>query len=141
MVLCHSTGQQHAQPTLLLPPRIITPRDTPLPQVMCCDFGFRTGSARLYQEQYGEVPGNIFQIVSLPARLLPCMPARLAAPHCVTGATWSRAATGICAMDMHALHRARLQVPRSHMYAAHARLHGPTVHAASLPAGLGQLQG
>jgi hypothetical protein len=31
---------------------------------MCCDYGFRTGAARLYQEQYGEVPSNIFEIVS-----------------------------------------------------------------------------
>jgi hypothetical protein len=44
---------------------------------MCCDFGFRTGSARLYQEQYGEVPSNIFQIVSLL-----CTPACLAAGYC-----------------------------------------------------------
>lgn len=31
---------------------------------MCCDYGFRAGSGRLYQEKYGEVPGNVFEMVS-----------------------------------------------------------------------------
>lgn len=29
---------------------------------MCWDYGFRSGSGRLYQERYGEVPGNVFQM-------------------------------------------------------------------------------
>ena len=27
------------------------------------DYGFRSGSNRMYDERYGEVPGNIFQLV------------------------------------------------------------------------------
>jgi len=34
-------------------------------RVMCCDYGFRTGSGRLYQDMYGEVPDNVFAIVSV----------------------------------------------------------------------------
>lgn len=30
----------------------------------CCDYGFRTGSGRLYQDMYGEVPDNVFAMVS-----------------------------------------------------------------------------
>eukprot|EP00879_Flechtneria_rotunda_P021135 GHRR01022266.1.p1 GENE.GHRR01022266.1~~GHRR01022266.1.p1 ORF type:complete len:381 (+),score=127.88 GHRR01022266.1:464-1606(+) len=29
-------------------------------RVMCCDYGFRAGTGRLYQEKYGEVPTNVF---------------------------------------------------------------------------------
>ncbi len=32
-------------------------------QVMCCDYGFRSGFGRLYQEGYGEVPKNVFELV------------------------------------------------------------------------------
>lgn len=31
---------------------------------MCCDYGFRAGAGRLYQEKYGEVPGNVVEMVS-----------------------------------------------------------------------------
>lgn len=33
-------------------------------KVLGCDYGFRTGSGRLYQEQYGEVPKNIFEMAA-----------------------------------------------------------------------------
>ena len=44
-------------------------------QVMADDYGFRTGSSRLYDEHYGEVPKGIFYMV----RPLRCM-CRLALP-------------------------------------------------------------
>ncbi len=31
---------------------------------MCADYGFRSGSGRLYQEGYGEVPKDVWQLVS-----------------------------------------------------------------------------
>jgi len=31
---------------------------------MCCDYGFRAGAGRLYQEDYGEVPDNVLVLVS-----------------------------------------------------------------------------
>ena len=31
---------------------------------MCCDYGFRSGFGRLYQGEDGEIPKNIFQLVS-----------------------------------------------------------------------------
>ena len=34
-----------------------------LTQVMCCDYGFRSGFGRLYQGEDGEIPKNIFQLV------------------------------------------------------------------------------
>lgn len=37
----------------------------------CCDYGFRTGSGRLYQEMYGEVPDNVFAMVSESAGSAP----------------------------------------------------------------------
>jgi hypothetical protein len=33
------------------------------PQVMCADYGFRSGNMRLYQDEYGSVPGNVFTLV------------------------------------------------------------------------------
>lgn len=36
----------------------------PCLQVMCCDYGFRSGFGRLYQGEDGEIPKNIFQLVS-----------------------------------------------------------------------------
>lgn len=30
---------------------------------MCADYGFRSGAGRLYQEGYGEVPKNVWQLV------------------------------------------------------------------------------
>jgi hypothetical protein len=30
---------------------------------MCADYGFRSGNMRLYQDEYGSVPGNIFSLV------------------------------------------------------------------------------
>ena len=33
-------------------------------QVMCCDYGFRSGNMRLYQESYGSVPRGVFFLVS-----------------------------------------------------------------------------
>lgn len=35
---------------------------------MCCDYGFRSGSGRLYEDHYGEVPNNVFKIVSVTGR-------------------------------------------------------------------------
>lgn len=32
-------------------------------EVMCCDYGFRSGFGRLYQGEDGEIPLNIFQLV------------------------------------------------------------------------------
>lgn len=34
-------------------------------QVLDCDYGFRSGASRLYEERYGEVPGSIFELVSM----------------------------------------------------------------------------
>jgi hypothetical protein len=34
-------------------------------QVMCCDYGFRSGNMRLYQESYGSVPRGVFFLVSV----------------------------------------------------------------------------
>lgn len=33
-------------------------------QAMCCDYGFRSGTSRMYEEHDGEVPTNVFNIVS-----------------------------------------------------------------------------
>ncbi|KAI8468912.1 MAG: alternative oxidase-domain-containing protein [Monoraphidium minutum] len=33
-------------------------------QCMCCDYGFRAGAGRLYQDRYGEVPGGILDMAS-----------------------------------------------------------------------------
>jgi hypothetical protein len=30
---------------------------------MVCDYGFRAGAGRLYQDRYGEVPGGILDMV------------------------------------------------------------------------------
>ena len=38
-----------------------------LTQVMCCDYGFRSGFGRLYQGEDGEIPKNIFQLVCFSA--------------------------------------------------------------------------
>lgn len=43
---------------------IFVDRDGEMIRVMCCDYGFRTGSGRLYQDMYGEVPDNVFAMVS-----------------------------------------------------------------------------
>eukprot|EP00775_Hariotina_reticulata_P004226 gene4226-4475_t len=40
--------------------RVFIDRDGEMIRVMCCDYGFRTGAGRLYQEKYGEVPSNVF---------------------------------------------------------------------------------
>ena len=32
-------------------------------QIMCVDYGFRSGNMRLYQEEYGSVPSNVFSLV------------------------------------------------------------------------------
>lgn len=32
-------------------------------QIMSVDYGFRSGSMRLYQEEYGSVPSNVFRLV------------------------------------------------------------------------------
>lgn len=32
---------------------------------MSVDYGFRSGSMRLYQEEYGSVPSNVFKLVGL----------------------------------------------------------------------------
>lgn len=45
--------------------RVFVDRDGDMIRVMCCDYGFRTGSGRLYQEAYGEVPANVFVMVRL----------------------------------------------------------------------------
>lgn len=39
--------------------RVFMDRDGEAIQVMCCDYGFRAGAGRLYQEDYGEVPDNV----------------------------------------------------------------------------------
>lgn len=33
-------------------------------QALCADYGFRSGSGRLYQEDYGEVPKSAGELVS-----------------------------------------------------------------------------
>lgn len=33
-------------------------------QVMCCDYGFRSNSGRLYQEGYGQIPRSAWNLVS-----------------------------------------------------------------------------
>eukprot|EP00877_Chromochloris_zofingiensis_P007896 jgi/Chrzof1/335/Cz01g12010.t1 len=44
--------------------KVFIDRDGDVIEVMCCDYGFRAGSGRLYQEKYGEVPGNVFEMAS-----------------------------------------------------------------------------
>ena len=39
-------------------------------QVMCADYGFREGNMRLYEGEYGSVPGNAFKLVRLCSRVL-----------------------------------------------------------------------
>jgi hypothetical protein len=48
-----------------LPTKDYTCPDGTVVKVMACDYGFRSGSGRLYEEQYGEVPGGIFQLVGI----------------------------------------------------------------------------
>lgn len=48
--------------------RVFVDRDGDMIRVMCCDYGFRTGSGRLYQDAYGEVPDNVFAMVGACAR-------------------------------------------------------------------------
>lgn len=36
----------------------------PRAQVMCCDYGFRSGNMRLYQDSYGSVPRSVFVLVT-----------------------------------------------------------------------------
>lgn len=33
---------------------------------MCCDYGFRSNSGRMYQEGYGQIPDSAFKLVSHP---------------------------------------------------------------------------
>ncbi|KAF6256800.1 plastid terminal oxidase [Scenedesmus sp. NREL 46B-D3] len=40
--------------------RFFVDRDGQMIRVMCCDYGFRAGAGRLYQDKYGEVPDNVF---------------------------------------------------------------------------------
>lgn len=46
-------------------PRPRTPWPTlfPPPQVMCGDYGFRSGASRMYQGEDGEVPGSGVSLV------------------------------------------------------------------------------
>jgi ubiquinol oxidase len=39
--------------------------DGEVQEVMCCDYGFRSGFGRLYQGGDGEIPKNFFALVSL----------------------------------------------------------------------------
>jgi hypothetical protein len=43
--------------------RIFIDREGKMIRVMCCDYGFRAGAGRLYQDNYGEVPQNVFRMV------------------------------------------------------------------------------
>lgn len=38
-------------------------------QTMCCDYGFRSNSGRMYQEGYGQIPDSAFKLVSRYHRL------------------------------------------------------------------------
>lgn len=38
-------------------------RDGVAIECMACDYGFRAGAGRLYQDRYGEVPGGIVDMV------------------------------------------------------------------------------
>jgi hypothetical protein len=49
--------------------RVFVDRDGDMIRVMCCDYGFRTGSGRLYQDAYGEVPADVFTMVSTMQQL------------------------------------------------------------------------
>ncbi|WIA39156.1 hypothetical protein OEZ86_005284 [Tetradesmus obliquus] len=39
--------------------RFFVDRDGEMIRIMCCDYGFRAGAGRLYQDKYGEVPDNV----------------------------------------------------------------------------------
>jgi hypothetical protein len=30
---------------------------------MCCDYGFRTGAGRMYQDKYGQIPKSAWHLV------------------------------------------------------------------------------
>lgn len=33
-------------------------------ETMCCDYGFRTSSGRMYMQGYGQIPTNAWELVS-----------------------------------------------------------------------------
>jgi hypothetical protein len=72
-------------------------RDGKVIPAMCADYGFRSGAGRLYQESYGEVPKDVWQLVRAPnLRLCPltlqlaCGPQGAAVPREALGALRSQ---------------------------------------------------
>jgi ubiquinol oxidase len=39
-------------------------REGNIVEVMCCDYGFRSNSGRLYQQGYGQIPDSAWTLVS-----------------------------------------------------------------------------
>ncbi|KIZ00464.1 Alternative oxidase 4, chloroplastic/chromoplastic [Monoraphidium neglectum] len=44
--------------------KLFVDREGNLIRCMCCDYGFRAGAGRLYQDRYGEVPGGILDMAT-----------------------------------------------------------------------------
>lgn len=44
--------------------KLFVDRDGEVIKCMCCDYGFRAGAGRLYQDRYGEVPGSIIDMAA-----------------------------------------------------------------------------
>lgn len=79
-MLCRTAAAE--RPAAQAPPHSIVPtKEHTLPsgdklKVMAVDFGFRTGATRLYEEQYGEVPKSLFNLVCLLASMPHCHASR-----------------------------------------------------------------
>lgn len=53
------------KPSASLPTKDFSCPDGSVIKVMACDYGFRSGAGRLYEDHYGEVPKSIFQLVGI----------------------------------------------------------------------------
>jgi hypothetical protein len=53
---------QHTQYKPFLPLKHIQALPPGLLQVMCCDYGFRSGQGRLYQAGYGQIPASAWEL-------------------------------------------------------------------------------
>lgn len=90
--------------------RVFVDRDGEVIRVMCCDYGFRAGAGRMYQDNYGEVPENVFVMVrskmqpltvaafaALPAAVFACSAAQQLQAHQIINKETPVAAPGAAA--------------------------------------------
>lgn len=73
-------GKQSGSVEFSVPTKEFETPNGEIVQVLDCDYGFRSGASRLYEDRYGEVPGSIFELVSMIA-LKPINGVTISHPH------------------------------------------------------------